>query len=300
MLDRLEPVLKVVCAVLAALVLYQLVRLATHINPLAHLTIPALPTLPADTNSPASGITSNTPTLTASAKAGTNAPKPGGQSASKGTNAPGMSGSLAQATNTAQAATAKAETNAASLQQAGKGITNSLLVASSTRAGTNSNQASQAAKDGTNTATEPVSGKGATNSTLLAGPGRRSTPGGPRSAMPSMGMNPSGGPGGAKLPDLPLATLARVDKITDSEILGPVIRPLPMALLGIAGNVAFLRAPNGQTGLVKEGDELSGLKLLRIGINRVLVEQDGKKQELMIFSGYGGDSLMPKQKDSSP
>jgi hypothetical protein len=300
MLDRLEPVLKGVCAVLAALLLYQLVRLVAHSNPLAHLTIPALPTLPADTNAPASGIASNTLTLTASAKSGTNAPKPGAQSPGKATNAPGMSGALTQGTNSAQASTAKAETNVAMVQPAGKGVTNSSLVSSFTRAGTNSNPASRADRDGTNATSEPVSGTGATNSALLAGPGKRAMPGGPRSGTRPMGMNPSGGPGGAKLPDLPLATLARVDKITDSEILGPVIRPLPMALLGIAGNVAFLRAPNGQTGLVKEGDELSGLKLVRIGINRVLVEQDGKKQELMIFSGYGGESLMPKQKDSSP
>jgi hypothetical protein len=99
-------------------------------------------------------------------------------------------------------------------------------------------------------------------------------------------------------PELPLAIRARVDRITDSEILGPVMRPLPMALLGIAGNVAFLRAANGQTGVVKEGDNLGGLKLLQIGTNRVLVEEDGQKQELTIFSGYGGESLLHKQKDN--
>ena len=99
-------------------------------------------------------------------------------------------------------------------------------------------------------------------------------------------------------PELPLAIRARVDRITDSEILGPVMRPLPMALLGIAGNAAFLRAANGQTGVVKEGDNLGGLKLLQIGTNRVLVEEDGQKQELTIFSGYGGESLLPKQKDN--
>ena len=86
-----------------------------------------------------------------------------------------------------------------------------------------------------------------------------------------------------------------MDRIIESEILAPVIRPMPMALLGIAGEVAFLRAPSGQTGLVKEGDDLGGIKLLRIGINRVLVEEQGQKKELMIFSGYGGDSLLPKQ-----
>jgi hypothetical protein len=66
-----------------------------------------------------------------------------------------------------------------------------------------------------------------------------------------------------------------------------------MGLLGIAGQFAFLRSNSGQTGLVKEGDSLDDLKLLRIGINRVLIEQDGQKKELMIFSGYGGESLLP-------
>jgi hypothetical protein len=98
-------------------------------------------------------------------------------------------------------------------------------------------------------------------------------------------------------PELPLPVRARVDRITDSEILGQVMRPLPMALLGIAGNVAFLRAANGQTGVVKEGDNLGALKLLQIGTNRVLVEEDGQKKELTIFSGYGGESLLPKPKE---
>ena len=68
---------------------------------------------------------------------------------------------------------------------------------------------------------------------------------------------------------------------------------MPMALLGIAGDNAFLRAPNGQTGLIKEGSELGGIKLLRIGTNRVLVEQEGQPKELTIFSGYGSESLLP-------
>jgi len=69
--------------------------------------------------------------------------------------------------------------------------------------------------------------------------------------------------------------------------------PLPMALMGIAGEFAFLRSASGQTGLVKEGDSLGDMKLLRIGINRVLIELDGQNKELTIFSGYGGDSLLP-------
>ena len=93
---------------------------------------------------------------------------------------------------------------------------------------------------------------------------------------------------------------ARVDRIYESEILGQVIRPQPMGLIGIAGDFAFLRSPTGQTGMIKEGETLGELKLMRIGINRVLVDLAGKKQELMIFEGYGGTSLMPQEKEKSP
>jgi hypothetical protein len=71
-----------------------------------------------------------------------------------------------------------------------------------------------------------------------------------------------------------------------------------MALLGIAGRDAFLRAPSGQTGLLREGSELGGLKLLRIGTNRVLVEYEGKQKELTVFSGLGSKSLVPQGKDN--
>ena len=87
---------------------------------------------------------------------------------------------------------------------------------------------------------------------------------------------------------------ARIDKITQSELLAPVFLPPPMALLGIAGHDAFLRTPNGQMSLLREGAESDGLKLVRIGTNRVLVEVAGEKKELMIFEGIGGESLLPK------
>jgi hypothetical protein len=92
--------------------------------------------------------------------------------------------------------------------------------------------------------------------------------------------------------DVPPAIQSRVERITQSEILGPVVRPLPMALLGIAGKDAFLRTPDGQTGLLREGDELGGVKLLRIGTNRVLIEHEGQKKELMVFSGFGSETLL--------
>jgi hypothetical protein len=117
----------------------------------------------------------------------------------------------------------------------------------------------------------------------------------------------AGGPGassrggrGGPAPDLPPAIKARVYRVYDSEILGQIMRPMPMGLLGIAGDTAFLRGPNGQTGLAKIGDDVGGIKLLQIGINRVLIEQEGQKKELVIFEGYGGESLLPKEKKESP
>ena len=108
-------------------------------------------------------------------------------------------------------------------------------------------------------------------------------------------MGPGMGPGAA--PELPPGIRARVDRIYQSEIFGSIIRPQPVALIGIAGKDVFLRAPSGQTGLVREGEELGGIKLLRIGTNRVLIEEDGQKKELTLFSGFGGETLLPTGKE---
>src|SRR6185503_14290210 len=98
------------------------------------------------------------------------------------------------------------------------------------------------------------------------------------------------------LPALEPPVQARVDRIVQSEILGAVVvqRPLPMALLGIGGKDAFIRGPNGQTGLLREGEELGGIKLLRIGTNRVLIEHEQQQKELTLFSGFGSETLLPK------
>ena len=113
-----------------------------------------------------------------------------------------------------------------------------------------------------------------------------------------MPFPPQTGPGNAT-PDLPSLIQARIERITQSEILGQVMRPLPMALLGIAGKTAFMRAPNGQTGLMKEGEDLGGIKLVRIGVNRVLVDDNGQNKELTNFSGFGGETLMPQPKQNT-
>jgi hypothetical protein len=287
MLERSERVLKAICAALAALLLFQVVRLVVRSDPLAHLNIPALPTLPPDTNAPAGGAGTNSLLASGSAKAGTNTAHLGAQVAGAPTNSPSGHDSGKIGTN---------EPHSVPVQQG----TNPLLPIAATKTGTNSTTEPRSGAEATNTVARPDSIR--TNLRAMPSDVTKRGPGVSADMPPQMapmGMGPPGRPGALTAPELPLPIRARVDRITDSEILGPVIRPLPMGLLGIAGNVAFLRAANGQTGLVKEGDSLGGLKLLQIGTNRVLVEDDGQKKELTIFSGYGGESLLPKQKDHS-
>jgi len=186
MLERSEMVLKVTCLALAALVLFQCSRFVMRSDSLARITIPALPSLPDNSDAQAGGKTTNAPPPTGSQKPPTDLP-------------PAMSA---------------------------------------------------------------------------------------RTGRPTPATN------------LPPAISARIDRVTQSEILGSIIRPLPMALLGIAGQHAFFRAPNGQTGLLKEGEELGGVKLLRIGTNRVLIEHEGQQKELSVFSGFGSETLLPKQKEN--
>jgi hypothetical protein len=144
----------------------------------------------------------------------------------------------------------------------------------------------------TNKIDAPKPGSTNTNAVVKA---RRPRRGG--SGMPGMFGPGMGGPGGGLT--LPTAIQARVDRIKESEILGPFMRPPPMALMGIADDEVFLRGPDGQTGLVKEGGDLGAVKVLRIGINRVLVEENGEKKELTLFNGFGSESLLPKDVETS-
>ncbi len=369
MRERTGEILKIACYVFAALLLYQLVQAARHINPLARVEIPALPTLASDTNAPATG------------GKGTNS----GSAMSKGTNtSPNVSGTNSGAVKTMKEAgtnfavgvsTNLTATNivgpltpalspSAGARENGSPSTNELhattnsavLTAASATQVPTTNAATLAASavNPTNLSASPalsvmpisVAGESATNPVAsvegtnafsgapASGPARFVTnvsvlagsetdapnPGGTNisisktnsaskkkskgtnspapSAMAMAGMNP-GSMRGRKPAELPPEIKARVDRIYESEIFGMVMRPQPMALQGIAGNSAFLRSPSGQTGLVKEGDSLGELKLLKIGINRVLVEQDGKKSELTIFDGYGSESLMPKDSETA-
>jgi len=273
-----ELILKSVCCALAALVLFQLVRMVVRTNPLRGVHIPELPTLPGSANEKnvpggTNGVSSNV--------AGTNATN-GVTSQKSGNKATNSVSSVALEGNATNAPTAQistksdtnslgtVETNAPSAQVAAKPETNSIHAKMHDKTGTAMSPKSVVDKALVNTAAKPSD----------------------KTGRPS----PKDQPGMTKTPELPPIVQSRIDKIVQSEILAPRPRKMPMALLGIAGQDAFIRAPNGQTGLVKEGGELGGIKLLKIGVNRVLIEQEGEKKELTIFSGLGGENLLSKPK----
>jgi hypothetical protein len=261
-------------------VVFQLAGMVIRWNPFRGVIVPALPSLATGTNSPAGGAHGTN--LTASA-------------AGKGTN----STRLAAGTNAATSATG-ANTNSAMQKPPAETETNATVQADliKTNATSETNVVAQMETKLSGTNSIPATNSVVRATNVLISTNAARTNAAPVPDKAGMNLNPSAPPG-KRGADLPPAVQARISRIIDSEILGPVIHPLPMGLMGIAGDVAFLRTATGQTGLVKEGDSLGDIKLLRIGINRVLIEQDGQKKELMIFSGYGGDSLLPTQKDTS-
>ena len=293
MFERNELALKLACGAVVALVLYRLGLAIVHINPLYHVTIPALPTLAVDsTNAPAKAGTNSTAVATktttnglasVAASAGTNGPRASTNLVARSTNVvSGARSNLTQDTNTSIRST------------------NEVVV--STNSTTHlTNSVAQSTNFGPSLADRKSSSTGRTGEMGPMGmpPGMppRGMAGMPPGAFP--GMPPGGFPGMAKPgPPLPPEVQARIDRVIESEILAPIMRPMPMALLGIAGKDVFLRAPNGQTGLIKEGEELGGVKLVRIGVNRVLVEQQGEQKELTIFAGLGSESLVSTKKES--
>lgn len=261
MSDRLEPYLRKTCLVLAVVLVLRIAYALFRPDPLARLRIPELPTLAAD-------ITNAAP-----AAPGTGPPSSMTNRLASPTGATNVTGS-----NRTDLAAGKATTHAPSGTRAVAGT--NLPAVTNFVAGTNASAAK------TNLA----------SATPAASPGMPPGmfPGMPPGMMPPGMMIPGMGRGGPGKPPAPLSALAqaRLDRVIQSEILGPVPRPLPVALLGIAGTNVFLRSANGQSGMVGEGGDVGGLKLLRIGINRVLVEEAGTKKELTIFNGEGGTSLL--------
>jgi hypothetical protein len=282
MRERADQILKIACFGLAVLLLVELIHVSVRLNPLRGVTMPEVPSLPADANAPkVAKVASKGPV-----PAGTNSPATG--KASK-TNA---SLALADTNVVSRPNSKKSESNSAPVRVVTapdpmSSSTSNILAAVTT----DTNLLATNVLAGTNVARVGPANTNKTNSIIAKSSGIKKA--GPMLPPMMMGM------GGGKASSLAPEIQARVDRVTDSEILAPVVHPMPMALLGIAGNVAFLRSPSGQTGLVKEGDDLGEIKLLHIGTNRVLIEQDGQKKELMIFSGFGGESLLSKPTDTS-
>jgi hypothetical protein len=266
MFERSVPIIRMICIGLAALIIVQVTRLAAQKDPLRDVKIPVLAS--------ALSVSSNSLTSTNSLS---------------GSNSLASSNSLSRSNS----------------------LTSSNVVASSNRPAISNSLASSNVLTGSNTLTksatstnEPGTNSLAQGSGKIAAtnspPGRGSTAGRASTTPRPIPGGMRGGPGGpgAAMPALPPAIQTRVDKITQSEILGPVVRPQPMALQAIGGRDALLRSPMGQTGWLREGEELGGVKLLRIGTNRVLIEHEGQKKELMIFSGFGSETLLPKGNQS--
>ena len=342
MRDRFEKVLRIVCLVLVALALVQLVRAGFRAGQLAGVKIPAVPTLetnavtaagPASVpkmpaaNSPAAARTNvslSTNSAPAPAMLATN---PAATAASSpvlthapareptnilavsvatndpvaltntdppvATNNPDAGTSNAPVAATHTALPAATNTNQAAATNTNPAVATNNLVAGTSNAPVAATHTALPAATNTNqvaaTTNRPAA---ATNNNPVAQSNPAASPGPNKHRLPAAGRM-AGMPGAA--PELPAETQAQVDQIVSSEIFAPVNHPLPMGLLGIAGDTAFLRTAAGETGLVKVGDSLGDLKLLQIGINRVLVEQGGDKKELTIFDGYGGDSLLTNQ-----
>jgi hypothetical protein len=326
MRERRNPVeraARIVFCVLAGFLAAELVRAVIWFNPFRGAVIPELPVLASNETKSAGGL-KGTNAATASTNAGgkvvvrgTNllgsnsaaAPLPHGGTNFSGTNL--IAGAVLEAGGTNAALSISNVIAAAGVSASNAPASNAPASnAPASNAPASNAIASLSAASGTGAVARVVQEFPATNSAVVAGSNRpavaavssnapaRTNAAGVRLAggPPVVGAGPNGLPGqapGRGGANLSPALQARIRKITESELLAPVIHPLPKALLGIAGDCAFLRADSGQTGLVKEGDSLDDIKLLRIGVNRVLIEQGGQKKELMIFSGYGGDSLLP-------
>jgi len=326
---RREQFLKLLSLIFGAVLVLQIARLAAA-KPFVRLTVPPLPVLAADVQAQKDGGT-NGPGAKGDSKAGTNSAAAGAK-AKSGTNA---AASKEPATNGGTNGASAGVTNVSSTNQIGSGsnaLASSVIPATQTNTAAGETNALSTGKPGnnetaiaaprqsksvkTNLLSESQGGiagtNGGTNVLLAAGTNTavstNASPDGTNMAAAKNAKNvrkkgSPGGPGGPGGPgnvaELPPEIKDRVDRIVQAEILGQIMRPMPMALLGIAGDTAMLRSPEGQTGLVKEGDNLGTIKLLKIGTNRVLVElkRDGEpeKKELMIFAGLGSESLLPKE-----
>lgn len=306
MRDRIEKILKLACLALGALLAFQATRAVIRSNPLAKVNIPQVPSLPTETNAPGSAAETNHSNPQAGTNrhflaqtnlnatnqfAKTSSTNKSNSGAAVTTNAVAVSTDAPATTNSSSRITmSETKTNAVAEMESKPASTDEITMISTVGKNTNSTAGQPQEKSETNSIHSAKSSAGKTNTVAPAVVKNSSGPRPNRQLSGRPGMH-----GGKPLPNLSPAIQARVDRIYESELFGDVMHPMPAALMGIAGDMAFLRSSSGQTGLVKEGDSLGEMKLLRIGINRVLVEEKGEQKELMIFNGYGGESLLSKK-----
>lgn len=317
MLERAELALKILCVVVAAALIYEFSGFVSRWNPLGSARVPAVPTWASVTGvSDAKGTNSAPAQTQKSGPADTNAVKTAKADATQ-TNAVASQKSGAADTNSVASPKLEATetnlsaTNLSAIAKSAPVTTNSVRTRRPSATATNlaaiqrtgETNAVSPPKPGTaetNATTQPKAGGGETNLASAqkpSGPGTNAAPSGTAGRRGGAGPRQGSAP---KLADLPPPIKNRVDWIVNSETLAPIPHPVPTGLLGIAGNYAFIRGPTGQNEMVKVGGLVGGVKLLRIGTNRVLVEEDGQPKELMIFEGYGGESLLPKQTAKNP
>ena len=99
-----------------------------------------------------------------------------------------------------------------------------------------------------------------------------------------------------------------VAKVAESSLFGVAPPPPPPSpnqppkakapkLQGIAADFAILEIPGRGVHMIRLGDEEEGVKVLKLALNRVLIEVDGVKHELTIYSGFGSDPLLKPEED---
>ena len=120
--------------------------------------------------------------------------------------------------------------------------------------------------------------------------------GGDAEAAPEAAKPAAAGPKEAGAAPVPLPEKYKAIESSGIFGLAPQKKEAPPVLLGIAGDCALVAAPDGARGLVREGGEFHGVKVLRLDINRALIEYKGKVEELTMFSGLGSTPLLPREK----
>ena len=75
-----------------------------------------------------------------------------------------------------------------------------------------------------------------------------------------------------------------------SAASGPGIAVGP-TLHGIGVDYAFIKTKSGAQ-MIRVGEQRDGVRVIRIGMNRVLIEHAGEISELTIYSGLGSDPLL--------